>query len=134
MGTARITLLTASAFVAAGAAFAQAPQEQSPYSLGFSAAHAPIGLNVSVVGRAQFSAFSAFGKVGATSAPRPDTMLMGMAAAPPLNDPASALSWGGGVAWDFSPRLTATFEWVSYDLRLSSGPLRTTNLGLQYKY
>jgi hypothetical protein len=137
MGSARFRAFTASAisaaaFLYAGGALAQ-QEAPSPYSLGFAAARVPIGLNVSMVGRAQFSSFAAFGKVGATSSSRPDTSLMGMAAAP-LTDPGNSLSWGGGVSWDFSPRLTATFEWISYDLRLTSGPLRTTNLGLQFKY
>jgi hypothetical protein len=126
-------LLAGSAVLLAGVAHAQQHEAPSPYSLGLAAGRAPIGLNVSLVGRAQFSAFSAFGKVGATSAPRPDTSLMGMAAAP-LNDPGNGLSWGAGVSWDFSPRLTATFEWISYDLRMPTGPVRTTNLGLQFKY
>lgn len=132
MGLGRIVFFAALLLVSAAAAHAQL-DEPSPYSLALSAGRAPIGLNVSVVGRAQFSSFSAFGKVGATSSNRQDTSQMGMAAAP-LNDPGNGLSWGGGVSWDFTPRLSATFEWISYDLRLPAGPLRTTNLGLQFKY
>jgi hypothetical protein len=120
------------AFLAASAA--QAQQEPvSPYSLGLAVGRAPIGLNASVVGRAQFSAFSAFGKLGTTNT-RPDTTQMGMSAGTPQTEAASGLSWGGGVSWDFSPRLSASVEWASYDLRMPTGPVRTTNLGLQFKY
>jgi hypothetical protein len=38
------------------------------------------------------------------------------------------------VSWDFTPRLSATFEWGSYDLRAPGGPVRSTSLGLQYRY
>jgi OOP family OmpA-OmpF porin len=133
MGIARTVI--ASAILLAGGAQAQQQEQPSPYSLGFSAGRAPVGLNVSVVGRAQLSSLSAFGKLGATTPSRPDTSLMGMsAAAMPLPEPVSGLSWGGGVSWDVSPRLTATFEWISYDLRMPNGPVRSTSLGLQYKY
>ena len=124
------TVFAASAILAAGHAQAQQQEAPSPYSLGLSAGRAPIGLNVAVVGKAQYSSFAAFGKLGAT---RPETSLMGMAAAQ-INDAGNGLSWGGGVSWDFTPRLTAIVEWVSYDLRMPTGPVRTTNLGLQYKY
>jgi hypothetical protein len=138
MATSTISARTviASAVLLAGVAQAQQHEQVSPYSLGLSAARAPIGLNVSVVGRAQVSSFSAFGKLGTTTTPsRPDTSLMGMSAAVmPLPEPVSGLSWGGGVSWDVSSRLTATFEWISYDLRMPNGPVRSTSLGLQYKY
>jgi opacity protein-like surface antigen len=127
----RAALAACAVFVAA-VAQAQQPEAHSPYSLGFSTGRAPIGLNVSMVGRAQFSAFSAFGKVGATTATRSDTSIMGMA--PPLNDPGNGMSWGAGVSWDFTSRLSATFEWISNDLRMPTGPVRTTSLGLQFKY
>jgi hypothetical protein len=137
MGIAR-GVFAVSLVIAAGLeavpAQAQAQQEApSPYSLGMSVGRAPIGLNASVVGRAQFSAFSAFGKVGTTTWQRSDTALMGMSGAA-LNESGNGLSWGGGVSWDFTPRMTASVEWVSYDLRMPTGPVRATNLGLQFKY
>lgn len=135
MGTARQGFATLAIF-AAGLAQAQQQEAVSPYSLGLSVGRAPIGLNLSLVGRAQASSFSAFGKFGTTTAPRPDTTVMGMSSATwmQMQDPPTGLSWGGGVSWDFSPRLTATFEWISYELRLANGPIRTTTLGLQYRY
>jgi hypothetical protein len=150
--------LTTIAFLAGSAALAQheAAAPPSPYSLGLSVTRAPFtssapstatcpatllycapsqGLNLSVVGRAHVaSSLGVFGKVGATSYSRPDTSVMGMAGTPLLPEPSGGLSWGGGVSWSFTPRLTASFEWVSYDLRMTGGPVRTTSLGLQYRY
>lgn len=131
MGIVR-TVCAGALILVSAAAFAQ-HEVPSPYSLGFSVGHVPLGLNVSFVGRAQISSFTAFGKVGAASYTRPDTSLMGMGPLP-LNESGSGLSWGGGVSWNFTPRLTATFEWVSYDLRMPSGPMRSTSLGLQFRY
>lgn len=130
------TVLAVSLALAAGSAQAQ-QEAPSPYSLGFSVGRVPIGLNASFVGRATLSSFSAFGKLGAASTTRADTALTGMsstAMALPEAGAASGLSWGGGVSWDVSPQLTATFEWISYDLRMPTGPVRSTSLGLRYKY
>lgn len=86
-----------------------------------------------LVGRAQlFPAFGVYGKLGAAYARNDPAGLMGHAAAP--FDAGHGLAYGAGVSWDFSPRVSATFEWGSYDLRLSSGPVRSTNLGLQIRY
>lgn len=90
------------------------------------------GLNVSLVGRAQMSTLGVFGKVGTTYG-RSDTSVMGNAAAGGP-DQGFGLSWGGGLSYDITPRLSATFEWVSYDLRMQGGPVRSTSLGLQYRY
>lgn len=139
MGTARRVFAVSAILLAgvAGVGQAQQTEQNSPYSLGLSAGRAPIGLkDVSLIGRAQISSFAAFGKLGTTSYARPDTSLMGMSSAAtlPMQEPPTGLSWGGGVSWDFSPRITATFEWISYDLRMPSGPVHSTSLGLQYKY
>lgn len=136
--------------LAGGAALAQQHTGgvPSPYSLGLSVGRAPFasscpatllycapaqGLNLSVVGRAQVSSLGVFGKVGTTTYSRPDTSVMGMGAVP-VSEPGGGLSWGGGVSWNFTSRLSASFEWVSYDLRMPSGPVRTTSLGLRYRY
>jgi hypothetical protein len=131
MGIVRLVFAAAVALFG-GAAHAQ-HEAPSPYSLGLSVGQVPLGLNVSVMGRAQISSFAAFGKVGTASYTRPDTALMGIGAVP-ASESGSGLSWGGGVSWNFTPRLTATFEWVSYDLKMPSGPLRSTSLGLQFRY
>jgi OOP family OmpA-OmpF porin len=90
------------------------------------------GLNLSLVGRTHLASFGVFGKVGTTYG-RSDTSVMGNTAASGPEQ-GFGLSWGGGVSYDFTPRLSATFEWGSYDLRLSGGPVRATSLGLQYRY
>ena len=126
--------LAAIASLASGAAHAQQDPtgaKPSPYSLALDTMHNGPGLTLSVVGRAQMSAsFGVFGRVGTTTYGRPDTTAMGMAAAPVTD----AMSWGGGVSYDFTPRLSATLEWISYDLRVANGPLRSANLGLKYRY
>jgi len=95
-------------------------------------AYAPVDANF-VVGRAQlFPSLGVYGKVGAAYA-RPDAAVMGHVGAP-WAEPGPGLAYGGGLSWDFSPRVSATFEWGSYDLRLSTGPIRSTSLGLQIRY
>jgi hypothetical protein len=91
------------------------------------------GLNLSLVGRTRIASLGVFGKVGTTYGRSSDTSVMGNAAAPG-QDPGFGLSWGGGLSWDLSPRLSATFEWDNYELRAPGGPVRSTNLGLQYRY
>ena len=47
------------------------------------------------------------------------------------------LSYGAGVSYDFTPRLSATLELDSNDFRFAGGgrdPVRSTSLGLQYRY
>ncbi|HTH78487.1 MAG TPA: hypothetical protein VL593_05870 [Ramlibacter sp.] len=126
--------VAAIALLACGAAQAQQETEHakpSPYSLALDTTHSGPGLTLSVVGRAQMSqSFGVFGRVGTTTYARPDTSAMGMTAAPVTD----AMSWGGGVSYDFTPRLSATLEWISYDLRVANGPLRSANLGLKYRY
>jgi hypothetical protein len=90
------------------------------------------GLNASLVGRAHVSSFGVFGKVGATYG-HSDTSVMGNAAAGGPEQ-GFGLSWGGGLSYNITPRLSATFEWVSYDLRMQGGPVRSTSLGLRYRY
>ena len=52
-------------------------------------------------------------------------------------DQNSSASFGGGVSYAFTPRLSATLEWGSNDYRFAIGsrdPVRSTSLGLQYRY
>lgn len=91
------------------------------------------GNSLFLVGRAQvFPSFGVYGKLG-TAQTRPDTTVMGHSGLL-STEPGTGVSYGGGVSWDFSPRVSATFEWGSYDLRLSTGPVRSTSLGLQIRY
>jgi opacity protein-like surface antigen len=93
------------------------------------------GLDLSVVGRYRVApAVGVFGKLGTTYG-RSDTSLMGSSAASGP-DQGFGLSFGGGVSYDITPRLSATLEWDSRDLRFGAGrePVRSTNLGLQFRY
>lgn len=94
------------------------------------------GLNLSLVGRKPLfgSSFSVYGRVG-TSYAVPDAA--GQLSVPAATgDSGHGLSFGAGVSMDLTPRLSATFGFDSYDLRLSGSPreLRSTSLGLQYRY
>jgi OmpA-OmpF porin, OOP family len=95
------------------------------------------GLNLSVVGKAPLAQqFSVFGKVGATYGRTETSSLAGSGIAAGT-ERGLGLSYGAGLSWDFTPRLSATLEWDSYDFRFASGgrdPVRSTSLGLQYRY
>ena len=84
--------------------------------------------SVALVGRAPLSStFGVWGKLGAVQN-RPE--LPGLAA------PESGLSFGAGVSYSFSPRLSATLGLESAELRTLGPrePLRSANMGLQYRY
>ena len=131
----RITRIVSASVITLAGSCAFAQQDASPYSLALSSSRAPAqGLNLAVVGSAHLSSFGVFGKVGTLSYSRSDTSAMGMGVSLPPEQQSGGLSWGGGVSYDFTPRLSATFEWVSYDLRMPTGPVRSTDLGLQYRY
>lgn len=103
----------------------------------FSIGPARQGLSLSLLGQRPVGAgFSVYGKLGTTYTTS-DTATMGAAPAGPAESGAG-MSFGAGVSLDFSPRLSATFGWDSYDLRGGSfggrESLRATSLGLQYRY
>lgn len=92
------------------------------------------GLNLSLLGRKPIfgSSFSIYGRLGATYSAAET-----LAASSPPGEGGHGLSFGAGVSYDFSPRLSATFGVDSYDLRGGTGPrenLRSTSLGLRYRY
>lgn len=95
------------------------------------------GLNLSVVGRAPvLQQFSVFGKVGATYG-RTETNTAAASGLAGGTERGLGLSYGAGLSWDFTPRLSAVLEWDSNDFRFASGgrdPVRSTSLGLQYRY
>ena len=91
------------------------------------------GLSLSVVGRARLlPSMDVYGKLG-TAVGRSDTSVMGNTGAP-SGDTGFGLAFGGGLSYDFTPSLSARFEWDSYDFRLAAGPVHSTRLGLQYRY
>lgn len=96
----------------------------------------PEGLNLSLVGQARLlPSVGVFGKVGTTYG-RSETSVMG--AGPAFGgDQGFGLSFGAGVSVDFTPRLSATLAWDSTDFRLPGAgrePVRSTSLGLKYRY
>jgi OmpA-OmpF porin, OOP family len=90
------------------------------------------GLNFSLVGKKELApSLGVFGKVGTTYARSDAPALAGIANA----DRGFGLSFGGGVSYDFTPRLSATLEWESNDFRFAGRePVRSTSLGLKYRY
>ena len=94
------------------------------------------GLNLSLVGKAPLgSSLGVFGKLG-TNYARSDASVMG--ASPALaGDSSFGFAYGAGVSYSFTPRLSATLEWDSHDMRLTGSardPVRSTSLGLRYSY
>jgi OmpA-OmpF porin, OOP family len=93
------------------------------------------GLNLSVVGRTRLAnSWGVFGRVGTTYG-RTDTTAL--AASTTGIEQGFGLSVGGGVSYEFTPRLSGTLELEAHDLRFAGGardPVRSTNLGLQYRY
>lgn len=95
------------------------------------------GLNLSLVGKAPvWQSLGVFGKVGTTYGRTETSALLGSG----VNngtDRGFGLSYGAGVSYDFTPRLSATLAWDSHDFRFAGSgrdPVRATSLGLQYKY
>jgi OmpA-OmpF porin, OOP family len=95
------------------------------------------GLNLSLVGKAQVArSMRVFGKVGSTYG-RSDTAGLAASSLATGSDQGFGLSYGAGVSYDFTPRLSATLELDSNDFRFAGGgrdPVRSTSLGLQYRY
>ncbi len=96
------------------------------------------GLNLSLVGKAPvWQAFSVFGKVGATYG-RTEASTAGPATGVAAGtERGLGLSYGAGLSYDFTPRVTATLEWDSNDFKFAGSgrdQVRSTSLGLQYRY
>ena len=108
-----------------------------PYSFRSSGTSQVQGLNLSLVGRAALGhSFRLFGKLGATYG-HTDVGTASTGAATTGSDSGFGLSYGAGVSYDFSPKLSATLGWDSYEFRLPGigrEPVRATSLGLQYRY
>lgn len=94
------------------------------------------GLNMSLVGKAQLApSLRVFGKLGTTYG-RTESAI-GSVSSPFASEQGFGLSFGGGLSLDFTPRLSATLEWDSNDFRFqgaSRDPVRSTSLGLRYRY
>lgn len=94
------------------------------------------GLNLSMVGKAPvWQSLSLFGKLGATYG-RTESAALGSSGAGGTGR-GFGLSYGAGVSYDFTPRLSATVAWDSHDFHFAGSgrdPVRSTSLGLQYRY
>lgn len=95
------------------------------------------GLNLSLVGKAPLGrSFGLFGKVGTTYG-RTETSTRTGSGVAAGTERGFGLSYGAGVSYDFTPRLSATLQWDSHDFRFAGSgrdPVRSTSLGLQYRY
>jgi hypothetical protein len=95
------------------------------------------GLNLSLVGKAPLGrSFGVFGRAGTTYGRTESSALAGSGVATG-SDHGFGLSYGAGVSFDFTPRLSATLEWDSNDFRFAGtgrDPVRSTSLGLQFRY
>jgi hypothetical protein len=95
------------------------------------------GLSLSLVGKARVApAVGVFGKVG-TSYGRAEGAALATALMGSGPGRGSGLSFGGGVSFDFTPRLSATLEWDSNDFRFAGTgrePVHSTSMGLKYRY
>lgn len=95
------------------------------------------GLNLSLVGKAPLGrAVGIYGKFG-TTVGRPSSSVVGASLAAPGFERGFGLSYGAGVSVSFTPRLSATLEFESNDFRFAGSagdPVRSTSLGLQYRY
>ena len=88
----------------------------------------PQGLHLSFLGRASLASdLAVYGRLG-TALGRLQPVLPGP------GESVSGLGWGVGVSWDFSPRGSAVLGWDSWDLRSGGEPVRSTSLGLQWRY
>jgi OOP family OmpA-OmpF porin len=93
------------------------------------------GLTFSLVGKTQLMpSVGLYGKLG-THYGRGDSSA---ASAARLGaDRGSGVSFGAGLSFDFTPRLSATLQWDSTDVPVTIGghdPVRSTSLGLKYRY
>jgi OmpA-OmpF porin, OOP family len=94
------------------------------------------GLTLSLVGRTQLApSLGLYGKLG-TNYGRNDSSAFAAARAASALDRGFGLSFGAGLSYDFTPRLSATLQWDTTE-PLSGGardPVRSTSLGLKYRY
>jgi OOP family OmpA-OmpF porin len=95
------------------------------------------GLNLSLVGRAPLvSSLGVFGRLGTTYG-YTETSTSASSAVAAGSDHGFGLSYGAGLSFDFTPRLSATLAWDSNDFRFAGSgrdAVRSTSLGLQYRY
>jgi OOP family OmpA-OmpF porin len=113
-----------------------APGEGLASSRGFP--HFRQGVDMSLVGSKPLfgSSFSVYGKLGTTYSYFDPAVAVGYGPGP--SDSGYGLAFGAGLSMTVTPRLSASFGLDSRDLRLGNtgvrDPVRSTSLGLQYRY
>jgi hypothetical protein len=94
------------------------------------------GLTLSLLGRTQLMpSVGLYGKLGTTYGRGEPSALTAARAA--YGERGFGLSFGAGLSLDFTPRLSATLAWDSVDVPVTTGgrdPVRSTSLGLKYRY
>ena len=95
------------------------------------------GLNFSLVGRAPVAtSLSLIGKLGTTYG-RTRTSATAGSGVVAGNESGWGLSYGVGVSYDFTPRMSAVLSLDSHDLKFAGSgrdSIRTTSVGLQYRF
>jgi OOP family OmpA-OmpF porin len=95
------------------------------------------GLTLSLLGRTQLMpSVGLYGKLGTTYG-RGESSALAATRSVSGGDRGFGLSFGAGLSFDFTPRLSATLQWDSTDAPVISGgrdPVRSTSLGLKYSY
>jgi OmpA-OmpF porin, OOP family len=105
--------------------------------LGRMASDAPAqGLTVSLLGRTRLlPSVGLYAKLGTTYGRGEPSALA--AARLASGNRGFGLSFGAGLSFDFTPRLSATLQWDSTDVPVTASgrdPVRSTSLGLKYSY
>ncbi len=95
------------------------------------------GLNLSAVGKAPvWNSFGVYGKLGTTYGRTETSSVVGSGVAAG-NEHGFGLSYGAGITYDFTPKLSGVLAWDSHDFRFAGSgrdTVRSTSLGLQYRY
>lgn len=95
------------------------------------------GVNLSLVAKTPvWQSLGVFGKLGTTYGRTESSALVGSGVTSG-SDQGFGLAYGAGVSYDFTSRLSATLGWDSHDFHFAGSgrdPVRSTSLGLQYRY
>ena len=94
------------------------------------------GLSLNVVGKTRMgTSVGLFGRIGTTYG-RADSLVPGSGGALGASQ-TFGLTYGGGLSFDLSPRFSASLAWENNDFRFAGSgrePVRSTSLGLQFRY
>ncbi|RYG14891.1 MAG: hypothetical protein EON92_00425 [Burkholderiales bacterium] len=95
------------------------------------------GLNLSLVGKAPVATgLGLYGKIGTTYG-RTETSSAAGSGVTAGSDNGFGLSYGLGLTYDFTPKVSGVLSWDSHDLRFAGSgrdSIRTATIGIQYRY